>query len=244
MQPRARRRLTLLVAAASALALPLAALGTPVAAPAAEGYIVQPGETLSHVAVRTGTSVQALAAANNISDPDLVLAGRELVIPDGATSTGGGGAGGGAGGGGAGTAAGALPERLQASPQRLAYIPTFEHWAARNGIPADLLMAMTWLESGWQQDLASSTGAVGIGQLMPDTITFMQELIGQDLNQYDAEDNIRMSARYLRWLLQRYGTASDALAAYYQGPASVERNGTFAETDTYVANVLALVDRF
>ncbi len=230
----------MLVAAATALALPLSTLGTPTVAPAAEPYVVQPGETLSHVAVRFGTSVPALAAANGIADVDHVLAGTQLVIPEGAAATSGGGGGGG-GGGGHGTD---LPERLRARPERQAYIPVFERWAARNGVPADLLMAMTWLESGWQQDLSSPTGAVGIGQLMPDTVTFMQELIGVDLNQYDAEDNIRMSARYLRWLLQRYGTASDALAAYYQGPASVERQGTLAETDTYVANVLALVDRF
>ena len=53
-----------------------------------------------------------------------------------------------------------------------------------------------------------------------------------------------MSARYLRLLLGRYGTPEGALAAYYQGAGSVEANGTYAETDRYVANVLALRSRF
>lgn len=233
MHPRARRRTTLLTLAAALLALPLAVAGSPVAAPAAEVYVVQPGETLSLVAVRTGTSVSALQAANDLSDPDHVQAGTELVIPDPAAASHSGGGGG-----------SALPERLQESPDRLALMPTFDRWAARNDIPADLLKAMTWLESGWQMDRTSPDGAVGIGQLMPGTVDHMETLIGQDLNQWEAEDNIRMAARYLRWLLARYGTASDALAAYYQGPGSLERNGAFAETERYVANVLALVDRF
>lgn len=205
-------------------------------------HVVAPGETLSHVAVRYGVSVSALAAANGLSDPDFVRDGTRLTIPSG----------------GAAVAtepivastpapaasSGNLPERLLASPSRQAYIPRFDHWAAANGIPADLLKAMTWLESGWQQGLVSSTGAVGIGQLMPDTVDHMEMLIGRDLDQYSAEDNIRMSARFLRFLIQRYGTESQALAAYYQGPASIERSGTYAETDRYVANVLALRSRF
>jgi murein DD-endopeptidase MepM/ murein hydrolase activator NlpD len=201
-------------------------------------HVVSPGETLSHVAVRYGVSTASLAAANGLSDPDLVRDGTTLIVPGAGEAPAAG------PGGGPVAAAGDLPERLQASPTRMAYIPRFDHWAAANGIPADLLKAMTWLESGWQQELVSSTGAVGIGQLMPDTVDHMEMLIGRDLDQYSAEDNIRMSARYLRLLLGRYGTAAGALGAYYQGAASVDADGTYAETDRYVADVLALVARF
>jgi putative chitinase len=41
------------------------------------------GDTLSGLAQRYGTSVDALAKANNISNPDLIIAGKELTIPDG-----------------------------------------------------------------------------------------------------------------------------------------------------------------
>jgi soluble lytic murein transglycosylase-like protein len=150
-----------------------------------------------------------------------------------------------AGGGGAAPAVGAgLPARLQASPTRLSYLPIFDHWAAANGIPADLLKAMTWLESGWQNHLVSSTGAVGIGQLMPDTVDHMEALIGVDLDPTVVDDNIRMSARFLRWLLARSASLEVALAGYYQGAASVARIGLLDETRTYVANVLALRGRF
>jgi rare lipoprotein A len=41
-------------------------------------YVVQPGDTLSGIAAQLGTSVEALAAANGISNPDLVYAGQTL----------------------------------------------------------------------------------------------------------------------------------------------------------------------
>ncbi len=54
-----------------------------------------------------------------------------------------------------------------------------------------------------------------------------------------AEDNIRMSARYIRWLINYMDTEDLAIAAYYQGPGSI-RSGTFYEsTERYVASVQA-----
>ncbi len=48
---------------------------------AAAGYIVQPGDTLTHIAQRFGTTVEAIVAANDIVDPDLILIGQVLDIP-------------------------------------------------------------------------------------------------------------------------------------------------------------------
>ena len=44
-------------------------------------YIVQPGDTLYIIAQRFGTSVEALASANGITDASLITPGLELVIP-------------------------------------------------------------------------------------------------------------------------------------------------------------------
>jgi membrane-bound lytic murein transglycosylase D len=44
-------------------------------------HIVREGETLSGIAVRYGTTVEALQKANRIKRPELVGAGRKLVIP-------------------------------------------------------------------------------------------------------------------------------------------------------------------
>lgn len=47
----------------------------------AETYTVRDGDTLSGVAERLGVPVQALASANGLDDPDLVLAGSVLRVP-------------------------------------------------------------------------------------------------------------------------------------------------------------------
>lgn len=210
--------------------------GSGSASPAVRGHhTVRAGETLSHIAERYGLSVPALAAANGIKNANLVVITTRLAIPAVA-----GGGGGGSGGGGSG-----LPVRLRQSPSRLALMPLFDRWAAEYGVPADLLKAVTWLESGWQQGVVSSTEAIGIGQLMPDTVTTMSNLIGERLNPWVPEQNIRMSARYLRLLLDvTGGSTARTLAGYYQGLASVQRNGVYPSTRAYTAGVMALRSRF
>jgi LysM repeat protein len=49
-------------------------------------YQVQPGDTLSGIADQFGTTVEALAAANNIADPDLIFVGQTLTIVGPSTS--------------------------------------------------------------------------------------------------------------------------------------------------------------
>jgi soluble lytic murein transglycosylase-like protein len=67
-----------------ALAAPLAALACLSVAAEARASIVTvaPGDTLGAIAIRTGVSASALAAANGLTDPNLLIAGRVLVVPD------------------------------------------------------------------------------------------------------------------------------------------------------------------
>ena len=44
-------------------------------------YQIQPGDTLSEIAARFGTSVRTLAALNHITDPNLIYAGTVIRIP-------------------------------------------------------------------------------------------------------------------------------------------------------------------
>jgi N-acetylmuramoyl-L-alanine amidase len=228
------------IRAGQTLTIPGGGGGSGAGGGAARQPTVARGETVSHVAARYGVTARQIAAANGLPNVDRVRAGVTLAIPGGGTA-------------GAPPAAGTpapaagsrYPARLAASPTRLAYIPRFEHWASVYGVPADLLMAMTWLESGWQNHRVSSVGAVGIGQLMPATVDWMRTvLIREPLDPHDPDDNIRMSARYLQWLLARYGgDARLALAGYYQGPEAVRRHGLYGETENYVKNVFAFRDR-
>jgi LysM repeat protein len=44
-------------------------------------YTVQPGDTLSELAERFGTSINELVAANGLTDPDALQPGQTLLIP-------------------------------------------------------------------------------------------------------------------------------------------------------------------
>lgn len=76
------RRLKLLVCVLSLIVM----LGTAFAASAQAGYlvhIVAPGENLSRIAVRYGTTVAAIASVNNIYNINRIYAGQTLYIPYG-----------------------------------------------------------------------------------------------------------------------------------------------------------------
>jgi peptidoglycan/xylan/chitin deacetylase (PgdA/CDA1 family) len=57
------------------------AVPPPAPAPIAGTYTVRAGDTLFSIAARHGTTVSALAAANNIANPNLIRVGQVLVIP-------------------------------------------------------------------------------------------------------------------------------------------------------------------
>ena len=46
-------------------------------------HVVQPGESLSQIAVRYGVTMGALAAANGIGNTNYIYTGQQLIIPDG-----------------------------------------------------------------------------------------------------------------------------------------------------------------
>lgn len=219
----------------------LAVVALALAGQAAAGtWTMRKGETLSAVARRNRTTVAELARINGINDIHRVQAGTVLRLtataPRPVLRT---------------TPAVArpprkvparLPAKLRRAPGRLALWGHFDDAAARYGVPADLLKATAWQESGWQNDKVSATGALGIGQLMPDTVDFVNEVLlrGARLDPGRPEDNVRMSARFLRYVLdQSGGDVAKALGAYYQGLASMRRQGPLPQTKAYVAAVVA-----
>lgn len=51
------------------------------APPSGVTHVVQPGETLFRIALRYGTTVEAIVRANNLINPDFIVPGQRLVIP-------------------------------------------------------------------------------------------------------------------------------------------------------------------
>ena len=119
---------------------------------------------------------------------------------------------------------------------RAAYLPHVYAAEAQFGLPAGLLDAVIWTESRYNPFAISKAGAAGLGQLMPGTAKELGVA-----NRFDPLANLSGAARYLRQMLDRFGTVHMALAAYNAGPAAVERAGGIplnGETPAYVRNVL------
>lgn len=185
-------------------------------------HLVRAGETLSEIAVRFGTSVAALARANNIADPNMVIAGTRLSVPS----------------------TGAVAARSASASRSVGPIESLlEGSAATHGIDAALVKAIAWQESGWQQHAVSSAGAIGVMQVMPGTADLVNSWTGSDLDVRHAGHNIELGVRYLRHLLDIMPTEAKAVAGYYTGPGAVGRRLSRIQRP-YVRNVMALKNRY
>jgi len=110
-----------------------------------------------------------------------------------------------------------------------------------------LLAAVIYQESKFRTDARSSSGAIGLMQLLPDTARGIALRTGGTRFQvddlYDPDINVRYGCWYLRHLLRKYGDEKTALAAYNAGQRNVDtwlRNGDgirFGETRHYVKRV-------
>ena len=106
----------------------------------------------------------------------------------------------------------------------------------RHGLPSGLLDALVAAESGYRPYVVSSAGAAGLGQLMPATARSLGVF-----DRFDVRANLDGAARYLRSMIDRFGSVATALAAYNAGPGAVVRAGGIPrnrETPTYVSRVL------
>lgn len=110
--------------------------------------------------------------------------------------------------------------------------------ARQHGVSARLALAVARTESSLVHTRISSTGAMGLMQLMPATA---RELGVSD--PFDVEQNAQGGVRYLAQLLALYkGDARKAVAAYNAGMARVPLRGAAAlplETQLYVSRVFA-----
>jgi soluble lytic murein transglycosylase len=146
---------------------------------------------------------------------------------------------------------------LQAEPvwyERLRYPLRYEEFIAGHsdnyGLEPQLLAAVIYQESKFDASARSSSGAVGLMQLLPETGQGIADRTGGD--EWRPEDllepelNIRYGAWYLRHLLDKYGDEELALAAYNAGQANVDEwraravGIQFPETEHYVRRVQEL----
>jgi hypothetical protein len=135
-------------------------------------------------------------------------------------------------------------------------------------VPTDLMFAIAQQESGWQSTIMACDGGIGTMQLMPATVTQVNNRFGTNYDVNTLSGNTQLGAQYIEWLIMYFGifhfqkhfdlstvekvgpNGSEltlervVVAAYNVGPTALEQpDGTLAlgpVATTYANNVLAL----
>lgn len=241
------------------LAVPAAAARTQAKAAAAAAiaarwtsYTVRSGDTVSHIAVRLGTTQATILKANRLRTTSVIHPGQHLRVPrtaapaKAATRPS------------ANSFAGrtyadsvvraAATNRRQlasrAIPSREATRRLIERTARRYGVDPALALAVGYQESGWNQRQVSVANAIGTMQVIPSSGQWASTLVGRRLNLLDTEDNVTAGVVILKALTTSAGRLDHAIAGYYQGLASVKSRGMHADTQQYVRSVMALKRQF
>ena len=135
---------------------------------------------------------------------------------------------------------GSLDANLQTSLTS-PYDAYFEEAANTYNVPVALLLAMGQVESGFDPNVVSGAGAIGIMQLMPGTAASL----GVE-NPYDPRQNIMGGAKYVAQLIEQFQDFPNALelviAGYNAGPQAVVNAGyqvpAYTETQNHVRKVM------
>ena len=211
------------------------------AAPRTAAYTVRAGDTLSAIAVRTGSTVAALVKTNRLRNGNQIAVGQRLRVPvkgaPKATSN--------------NTFAGrTYPSAIvnaanrnrshlarTAVPSRAQTRAMIVSTARRHGVDPRLALAVGWQESGWNQRQVSVANAIGVMQVIPSSGEWASQMAGRRLNLLRTQDNVTAGVVILRSLTRSAKNLDQAIAGYYQGLYSVQKNGMYADTKQYVAAV-------
>jgi soluble lytic murein transglycosylase-like protein len=127
------------------------------------------------------------------------------------------------------------------------WVPVINQAESAAGIPTNLLARMAYQESHFRPDVisgetASSAGALGILQLMPQYFSTVQ--VAVPFNAGDTTAQISQAAQQLASLYSTFSDWTLALAAYNWGSGNLQKYlaGTAtmpAETSVYVADIIA-----
>ncbi|MCD6320361.1 MAG: lytic transglycosylase domain-containing protein [Candidatus Desulfofervidaceae bacterium] len=106
--------------------------------------------------------------------------------------------------------------------------------AIKYDLPPALLKAVIKVESDFNPDVVSESGAIGLMQLKPATAREMGVT-----NPFSPQENIEGGARYLKILLNQFqGNLPRALGAYFVGPNAILQKEEDTRVKAYVNRVL------
>jgi len=196
-------------------------------------YVVRAGETLTGIARRHGTTVEALVTLNHLPQSNFIWVGQHILVPAVRAAP----------GPQTGWSTARFPPATRALMAHRAVIrDLIAEEARRAGVPVPLALAVAWQESGWRQRVVSSAGAAGVMQLLPSTAQWVGDsMLHAPIDIHSSRSNVRGGVALLKHYLLRYrGDLRRALAAYYQGQGAVDHHGIFPVSRPYIASILLL----
>lgn len=227
-------------------------------APPPASHRVRPGESLEAIALKYATSVSQLMRANAMSSKHIVVGETLMLTGSGATSA-----------RVKPQPAGRLPSLPRQGsggpyPAEVVAAARFNKWvlgarpaprrswvhqtlvrlAGEIGVSPHLALAVAMTESGLHHKTVSPVNGIGIMQVTPSACQWAASLAGRDLNVADPADNMVAGLTILKSLIATTESVPAAIAAYYQGAASIERNGLAPDTRAFVRAVQVLANRY
>lgn len=97
-------------------------------------------------------------------------------------------------------------------------------YAEEYNVPKELVFAVIFAESSFDEDAKSPAGAIGLMQLMPDTYDWLSRIIDESYVEgdiYKPENNIKYGVAYLSYLYNKFGNWDTAVAGYNAGHGRV-----------------------
>lgn len=109
---------------------------------------------------------------------------------------------------------------ISSLPNEYRYENIINEMSEKYDLDPNLIRAVMRNESRFKRNALSSSGAMGLMQLMPGTASDMGVT-----DAFDPYQNIKGGSRYLRMQIDRFGDVRMALAAYNTGPNRVSSYG-------------------
>ena len=108
----------------------------------------------------------------------------------------------------------------------LRYEEYVEVYAKENNLSPAFIYAVIKCESDFDKDAVSYVGATGLMQIMPDTFDWINLRLGENADYSmasDPETSIKYGCYLYGYLLTKFGSVREALAAYHAGIGNVEK---------------------
>ncbi|BFU45925.1 transglycosylase SLT domain-containing protein [Krasilnikovia sp. MM14-A1004] len=99
-------------------------------------------------------------------------------------------------------------------------------------VPARLVLATAWHESGWQSDIVNCDGGRGLMQVMPATQEMINNRFGQAYDAHDYRQNAVLGANYLAWLTKWFGDK------YFKGDYSLSTGACRSHSSRCLLNLV------